>query len=368
MHFSFDNKIYKQTNGVAMGSPLGPVIANIFMVYLEEKMVRELATKMSSWYRYVDDTFTFIKEGEIEAVQETLNRFHTDINFTYEEEKDGKISFLDVLISRKLDGSFDTEVFRKKTDSSIYINWDAFACRSWKIGTLKGLFRRAFLVCSTEKSLEGEIKHLKYVFTTINGYPSRVVSDTLHEVKVKLTTIDKSQPASEDDQSNPEENDGEDLCTPYICLPYKGSSGDKVIKKFKNTLSNALPNRIKPRFVYKGTKIGSFFSVKDKIDKSHRSDLVYGYTQKESSELGYVGETNVRIGRRTQEHAKWDTNSSIYKNSVKKNILVTDDDFKVLESGFPKPFDRKIAEALYIKDFKPILNGQKFSYKLKLFN
>ena len=143
---------------------------------------------------------------------------------------------------------------------------------------------------------------------------------------------------------------------------------DKVMKSLKNTLSNMLPNRIKPRFIYKGTKIGSFFSVKDKIDKAHRSDLVYGYTEKEESDLGYVGETNVRIERREQEHAKWDTSSAIYKNSVEKKISVTSDDFKVLESGYPKSIDRKIAEALYIKDFRPVLNGQKVSYKLKLFN
>ena len=158
------------------------------------------------------------------------------------------------------------------------------------------------------------------------------------------------------------------MSTPYICLPYKGSSGEKVMKNLKNTLSNMLPNIIKPRFIYKGTKIGSFFSVKDKIDKAHRSDLVYGYTEKEESDLGYVGETNVRIERREQEHAKWDTSSAIYKKSVEKKISVTSDDFKVLESGFSKSIDRKIAEALYIKDFRPVLNGQKVSYKLKLFN
>ena len=93
-----------------MGSPLGPVIANIFMVHLEELMLPRLATKMSSWYRYVDDTFTFIKDGEINAVLEALNSFHDDIKFTYESEIDNKISFLDVKISRKPHGSFSTTV------------------------------------------------------------------------------------------------------------------------------------------------------------------------------------------------------------------------------------------------------------------
>ena len=39
IHFTFDNEIYKQTDGVAMGSPLGSVLAGIIMVELEKFMV-----------------------------------------------------------------------------------------------------------------------------------------------------------------------------------------------------------------------------------------------------------------------------------------------------------------------------------------
>ena len=38
------------------------------------------------------------------------------------------------------------------------------------------------------------------------------------------------------------------------------------------------------------------------------------------------------------------------------------------KQGYPRYLDRKIAEALYIKDYNPVLNGQKVSYKLTLFN
>ena len=43
VHFSFNNDIYVQIDGFAMGSPLGPVIANIFMVELESVVVSKLS-------------------------------------------------------------------------------------------------------------------------------------------------------------------------------------------------------------------------------------------------------------------------------------------------------------------------------------
>ena len=55
VHFSYDNKLYSQKDGVAMGSPLGPVIAGIFMVDLERNVIPKLSTHMTKWKRYVDN-------------------------------------------------------------------------------------------------------------------------------------------------------------------------------------------------------------------------------------------------------------------------------------------------------------------------
>ena len=60
-HFSFNNIYYQQHNGIAMGSPLAPVLADIFMTHLENKLMKQLKTAGLLWYkRYVDDTFTII--------------------------------------------------------------------------------------------------------------------------------------------------------------------------------------------------------------------------------------------------------------------------------------------------------------------
>ena len=62
-HFIFNNKFYNQIDGVAMGSPLAPVLANIFMGFYESKWLNEYNLNKSNFYlRYVDDILAaFVK-------------------------------------------------------------------------------------------------------------------------------------------------------------------------------------------------------------------------------------------------------------------------------------------------------------------
>ena len=55
-HFMFNSKFYNQIDGVAMGSPLAPVLANIFMGFHESKWLNEYNLNKPKFYlRYVDD-------------------------------------------------------------------------------------------------------------------------------------------------------------------------------------------------------------------------------------------------------------------------------------------------------------------------
>ena len=72
VHFPFRNVVYLQTDGVAMGSPLGTVLAGIFMVYLERSLVPLLTAGLSFWKRYVDDTITFVKIGTVDHILSML--------------------------------------------------------------------------------------------------------------------------------------------------------------------------------------------------------------------------------------------------------------------------------------------------------
>ena len=366
MHFSFNGKTYRQVNGVAMGSPLGPVIANIFMVELEKRLIPTMGERIALWFRYVDDTFTFIRRGEVENIVRILNGFHESIKFTYEKEVDGTISFLDVKVLKNADGSFDTDIHRKGTDTNVYLNWKSFSPNTWKIGTLKGLIRRAFVICSTDAYKNKEIAFLKDVFIRINGFPSKVVNRTVREIKSKI--IAENQPTV--DCPDVVQTNDEEECNPYICLPYKGTRGEVIVKKFKDVLKKTLPTKVKPRIIFKGTKLGSCFRIKDRVPLEHESGLVYGFKPSYNAEprTDYVGETKVRWSNRTYEHCNTDKESSIYKHKVANNLNVTVDDFEILDKGFDKTVDRKLAEALYVKELDPILNRQKKSFTLHLFN
>ena len=57
-HFLFGDKLFDQCDGVAMGSPLGPILANIFMTHLETKALQIYdATPPMFYHCYMDDTF-----------------------------------------------------------------------------------------------------------------------------------------------------------------------------------------------------------------------------------------------------------------------------------------------------------------------
>ena len=88
-----NKKIYRQCDGVVMGSFLEPVIARIFMVELKKSLIPTLIEHISPWKRYVDDTMAVIKLSSIEHVLSILSSSHQNIEFTYELEEDGKINF-----------------------------------------------------------------------------------------------------------------------------------------------------------------------------------------------------------------------------------------------------------------------------------
>ena len=122
VEFSFNSTMYKQTDGVAIGSPLGPALANIFVGYYEEKLFSQ-TQKPPTYFRYVDDTFAiFDHEGKADEFLTKLNCLLSSLKFTFEKKKGKCLSFLDVYVE-KTDIGFETSVCRKHVFTGQYLHW-----------------------------------------------------------------------------------------------------------------------------------------------------------------------------------------------------------------------------------------------------
>ena len=74
--FQLDGKLYEQIDGVAMGPPLGPSMANTFMCSIKEKLVSDMVMP-SFYHRFVDDTITSQRNlATAEDFLDTLNNCH----------------------------------------------------------------------------------------------------------------------------------------------------------------------------------------------------------------------------------------------------------------------------------------------------
>ena len=117
--FIFDSKLYKQIDGVAMGSPSGPTLANAFLCNYEQIWLNECPTQFK---RYVDDIFVLFKSKEyLKLFVNYMNSKHRNIKFTVETEDSNNCSFLDVKITRQKK-RFVTSTLRKDTFSGVFTN------------------------------------------------------------------------------------------------------------------------------------------------------------------------------------------------------------------------------------------------------
>ena len=165
-YFTFNNKIYKQIDGMAMGSPLGPTFANIFMCHIETLFINQCPDTFKPLFyrRYVDDTFVLFKDrAHANSFLNHINSFHPNIKFTLELEQDKKLSFLDILISRD-NHNFFTGIFRKKTFTGLGQNFFSHCPISFKINACKTLLFRAFSLSSDWNMFHSEVTFLKSYF------------------------------------------------------------------------------------------------------------------------------------------------------------------------------------------------------------
>ena len=296
-HFLFDSKIYKQHNGVAMGAPLAPVVADIFMAHMETSLMDELMKiGVCEWHRYVDDTFVLIEPTtNVVDVLNILNSFHPSIQFTYEVEASRSLPFLDVRVTRSPERqTFETTIYRKPTFTGLMTKWNSFVPLNYKKASVDSMIRRALAICSTYASLVAEFDEIRRICQA-NDYPTSYV-DT--HIGIGLSRYMAKQNGTPSSTPKPI---GCDKKRMYVEIPYIGQTTDSMKNKFLH-LSGQLRPDLDVRFFTKPPPaVRTFFPNKDRIVKHMQSNIVYS-VKCNDCEQSYVGKTDRQAIRRMKEH------------------------------------------------------------------
>ena len=132
---SFNNVIYKQRDGVSMGSSLSPILRNVIMTELEKKIFQPLieSARLKFYMKYVKDTLLLAKEDDIKYISDMLNSFHKNLKFTMDRFEVNNVHFFDITIDKT-----DTGLYYRPTRIGQYSDFNC-SLSSW----IKSFYHRA---------------------------------------------------------------------------------------------------------------------------------------------------------------------------------------------------------------------------------
>ena len=350
-----------------MGSPLGPALANAFLAHHESTWLEECPLSYSPIFfaRYVDDIFVLLRSNDhIVKLTEYMSSKHANIRFTYEEEKENSLPFLDVNVYRDAE-KFSSTVHRKDTFSGVYTNFNSFMPEAYKLGLVSTLLHRAFCISSSYVSLHEEVEKLKLIFSK-NGYPQKFTDKCIFRFFNKI--FDKRTP------NETQEKKKEFL----MVLPFLGSVSWKTKSTLIRSFREFLPSS-KIKIVFKSSnRLSSYFHFKDTIPKSLMSGVIYKYTCAVCNHC-YIGSTKRYWEKRLEEHVHVSalTGKQLHGLQVfapmqhirSDSCEVTSikrDDFSIIGRD-ENPYILQVKESILISTSKPKLNNNLVSVPIHLF-
>ena len=214
-----------------------------------------------------------IKTENVKKVHNALNKFDKNLRFTVDMFKDKVPHFLELELSP--DG---TSIFRKDTNTGLYVNFTSFVPWTYRISWIKSLVTRASRICAPNK-LSSEISTIKK-FASWNDFPKSVVN----------SIINKTLNTPPNNESSNSINSNE--ITIYFRFPYYGDKGFSLfkscIRKIKSNCKKDQP--VTFRLLYDVTKLEFFCNTKDRTPKLNQYFVVYEFTCP-GCNANYVGKT-----------------------------------------------------------------------------
>lgn len=343
-YFTFLGQMYKQKDGLPMGSPLAPVLACLVM----DKLLIDVGTSIRGnakiLAKYVDDLLLIIDKHHINEVLEVFNGFHPSIKFTHEVEVERSIAYLDLKLAREADRiTFDW--FYKPINSGRLLNYVSHHPFHLKLNVAKSLFRRV-LSLSDRKHHHKNMVIVEELLRK-NNYPPALVQKW--KVEMIHAMFSKNSDRNSLNSDRVDEIGESEKALFHVGITYVQGLSESVQRQLA-------PRNEKVSVAHRNSNSlrGMYNSVKEKVPKRNRSDVVYKINcagGDASCDLSYVGTTGRMLKDRIQEHArdlgKKKRNSALVDHALDENHFF---DFQNTEILCQEPNYRKrmIKESCYI--------------------
>ena len=325
---------YRQINGLAMGSPPAPMLANGWLSSFESTIRKDSKV----YHRYMDDILKDMKKNEIDQTLTEINELDDNLKFTLERESNGTIPFLDMRIIRK-ERTLESTWYTKPTDTGLKMNFHALAPLKYKRSAVIGMVHRIFRACSTKRNFDESLNRARTILAK-NQYPKSFVESIISETRKKLENeqVEQTEPDEEKEEKK------------KFYVQYRGKISDQFQRSLHKLNAPCIVT-----FTLKKLKT-TLPSLKSSIEKSYKSSVVYKINCPRCQSC-YVGYTCRHLITRIKEHRCPRAPVTIHLNACSNgSYTLSMDDVEIIASSSISEDFLMTLEALYINQLKPKFN------------
>ena len=337
-YFQYDGEFYNQLEGAAMGSPVSPLTANIFMEDFECKTLSSYPNPPRFWGRYVDDTMVIIQRCEIENFTNHINSLHPAIKFTIEREVNGQLPMLDVRVIRETDGTLSFQVYRKPTHTNQYLNFASHHPLQHKLGVIRTLVDRASSIVTKKEEHVKELSNI-YRSLAVCGY-SKWTMDIANNRNKETRRLRRNNVTTHQVKGS-------------VTIPYLAGVSESLRRLL---ISYGITTHVKPQNTIRSMLV----APKDKTDKLDKAGAIYGLSCLDCPS-SYVGKTARTLRTRLSEHER--PTSPVAEHTIREQHHIDWDGVRILDRE-EDWFRRGVREAIHIRRLGSDLNRDRGRHDL----